>query len=140
MLLSLELLTALLLLLVVVATPQIVFWPQTLPELLLLLPLFTRIMTLALLLQASPFTLESPDDKNPESPLLLHASMPFVNFIERNSCINELTIGSDVEVESGDEVERMYFMELGVVAEAGVDIKDLGDSNVASCYGHCWYN
>lgn len=142
MLVSLELL----LIVVVVEAPQIVLLPQTLlPELLLLLlPLLTRIMTLALLLQASPFTLESPDDKNPESPLLLHASMPLVNFIERNSCINELTMGSVVVVESGDEVERMYwywyFMEVGVVADAGVDIMDLGDSNVASCYGHCWYN
>lgn len=137
MLLSLELLTVGATLLLVVATPQIVFWPQTLPELLLLLPLLTRIITLALLLQASPLTLESPDDKNPESPLLLHASMPVVNFIERNSCINELTMGSVVDVESGDDVERMYFMEVGVVADAGVDIRDLGDSNGASCYGHC---
>lgn len=136
MLLSLEL--VLLLLLIMLVAPQIVLLPQTLPE--LLLPLFTLIMTLALLLQASPFTLESPDDKNPESPLLLHASIPLVTFIERNSCINELTIGS-VVVESGDDVERMYwyFIEVGVVADVVVDIMDLGDSNVASCYGHCWY-
>lgn len=92
-------------------------------------PVVDVLMLLNLPLKVSPFTLESPDDKKPESPLLF-------NFIDRNSCISELTIGS-VVVDDGDDVERVYTDENdGFRWDVGVDA-DLGDSSVASCYGHC---
>lgn len=75
--------------------PQIDLSPQPIGLPVGALPL----NVLNLPLSVSPFTLESPDDRKPESPLLF-------NFMERSSCINELTIGS-VVVDDGDEVERV---------------------------------
>lgn len=85
-------------------------------------------------------TLESPvnEAENPESKLLLLIAL-LVLLRLRSSWMNEFIAAMEsVGGDAGEQVLLLRLVEDEEVANWGSTA--LGDSNGASCYGHCWNN
>lgn len=94
--------------------------------------------------------LESPanEAENPESKLLLLIALLLVELLRlRSSWINEFIAAIEstpVDVNGGDAAtDEVLLLRLQVVMLADDEVANwasatFGDSNGASCYGHCW--